>query len=137
MSASFSKHTFSRSIFRTVTCNKVLKERRCSCLFVLDLDLGTVSLSGSEKSEHYFLSPSRALLQLIQGVYLCVSLFVCCATLKPASDLAVPALQQPQQVAFASEKEMDVFLHFREEDRLVKEVGPSRKLQMRLAERNS
>lgn len=60
----FSKHTFSRSIFRTVTCNKVIKERRCSCLFVLDLDVGTVLLSGSEKSEHFFfLSPSHALLR--------------------------------------------------------------------------
>lgn len=29
MSASFSKHTFSRSIFRTVTCNKVIKEALC------------------------------------------------------------------------------------------------------------
>lgn len=36
MSASFSKHTFSRSIFRTVTCNKVIKERRCSCPFVFE-----------------------------------------------------------------------------------------------------
>lgn len=68
MSASFSKHTFSRSIFRTVTCNKVIKERRCSSLFVSDLDLDTVSLSGSEKSEHFFFpSPSHASLRLIEG----------------------------------------------------------------------
>lgn len=49
MSASFSKHTFPLSIFRTVTCNKAMKERRRSCVSVSDLDPSVDSLSVSGK----------------------------------------------------------------------------------------
>lgn len=98
MSASFSKHTFSRSIFRTVTCNKVRKERRCSCLCVSHLDLAVVSLSGSEKGDHFF----------FQGKIISVAFF----SVFFSRNLPVPTLQRLQQVAFAGREERDVFSLF-------------------------
>lgn len=107
MSASFSKHTFSRSIFRTVTCNKVRKERRCSCLCVSHLDLAVVSLSGSEKGEHFFFQGKIISVAFFSVFYTALSLLW-----KPESALPVPTLQRLQQVAFAGQEERDVFSLF-------------------------
>lgn len=119
--SSFSKHTFSLSIFRTVTCNKVIKERRRSCVFVSDSDLGKLSLSGSEKN---LSSPlKRALLLFVS--FKCAVEFelisvlpsVCWLALsliwKPASALPVPALQWLQRLRGASEEERDGLSSFR------------------------
>lgn len=76
MSASFSKHTFSLSIFRTVTCNKVIKERRRSCVFVSDFDLGMVSFSGSQEKKNASTPLKRALLLFVSFVRAVVIEFV-------------------------------------------------------------
>lgn len=145
MSASFSKHTFSRSIFRTVTCNKVVKERRCSCLFVSDLDLGTVSLSGPKKNEHFFfLSPSHALLRL-RGVHLWLFPQFSVSPCHFSRSLRLPFLFPPcngrSRLLLRARRRGICFLRLKEEDRLeedrLEEVGSSRKPQMCLAERNS
>lgn len=104
MSASFSKHTFSRSIFRTVTCNKVRKEQRCSCLCVSHLDLVVVSLSAPEKGEHFFFQGKIISVAFFSFFY--TTLFLLS---KPASALPVPTLQL---VAFAGQEERDVFSLF-------------------------
>lgn len=125
MSASFSKHTFSRSIFRTVTCNKVRKEQRCSCLCVSHLDLVVVSLSGPEKGEYFF----------FQGKIISVAFFSFFYT---ALSLHLPFLFPPcSGLLLQARRRGMCFLCFNEEDRRVEEVGSSRKTQMFLTERNS